>query len=514
MNVNGFSMMYFRIFLIFLQFFIVSKAFAQVSNSISLDISGKGKYLSIPFPNNVLLKASSVQVFTDGTLVNAEVSYGLLWPSNSRDPQFIRLANVTILDEVQFSNVTLVWQQSEKELNKSSKGLRMNSTLVYPSMQWLRKTLLLTEKKNVDEQWYRQIQALKAEYVIDEKALIKNNYPRHKAGQWLYDRAQAIYQLYLASGDLKWKRYADRFITFYKSQIDEDGFFKLAKPNDIKYLMGRSLVYHYLLNQSESSLEVIKRLYQASLTWEAEYSTSRNFWTERHHAAALNVAISYWEMTNDQSAKFRIEQLISSTAKMTFSPENNWSRQNCPQHSFKSHEGWGDNTPACSPWMMALLADNLWRYYWLTNSEKAARIMASFADFVADKGVYLAPSGKIKGQVIPKYLVSLENPKQEELEAWSDRQHTCDVSAMMGKGLLMQSTLNKSVNVQTKKVFNQMGLLCKSQHLALIEKYKYVDLTRLVSKPPRKFAWQYSSTDDLPWLLSVFSTATLNELRK
>ena len=72
------------------------------------------------------------------------------------------------------------------------------------------------------------------------------------------------------------------------------------------------------------------------------YSLRRGFWTERNQAAALNVAVSYWELTNDEAALGRINDLIDATVAMTFNPSNGWSLRGCPQHSFKSHEGWGD----------------------------------------------------------------------------------------------------------------------------------------------------------------------------
>ncbi len=501
-------MLIFRVFFLFLLCLTSVKLFAFSQQKISLEVGGKGSYLTIPVPHHLIPVASDIKVFNKGLLVKADVSYGLIWPKLAGELDYVRLINIVIQNDIRLSSITLVWQNSHKKLLKTSKRLMMNSEFVYPDSQWLRKSLLLTERDSVDEQWYRDVQKLRAEYIIDEKALAKNKYPRFEASQWLYDRPQALYQLFIATGEDKWKRSADRFVAFYISQVDSDGYFKLSKPNDIKYLMGRSIVYQYLLNQRESSIEVIERLYQASLSWSAQYNS--NFWTERHHAAALNVAISYWELTNDTSAYIRVNNLINNLWEMTFLPENNWPKEGCPQHSFRAHEGWGDDSPACSPWMMALVADQLWRYYWLTSSPKAARLLIAFSHFVADKGVYVASKGKIKGQIIPKYLVSLQNAEQEELDPFSDRQHTCDVAAMVGKGVYIQTKLGSSSNPQAKKVFQQLAERCKKQHLAVLDKYKYVKLTHLVSKPPRKFAWLYSSTDDLPWLLSIFKETNKN----
>ncbi|WP_284244078.1 hypothetical protein [Thalassotalea insulae] len=484
----------------------VTSASAQEQGSIALTVPQLDGSFSLLVPQNTVTISSNINIYDNNIRIPAEVSYTLLWPNSANQKyQYVRILNIKLLTKPSTKLLTLRWQTGTKLLSETSKSEKLNSRIIYPNSSWLRKALLLTDDLNVDDTWYRSIQSLTATYLADEEALTKNNYPRNKASQWLYDRPQAFYQLYLATNNHQWKRYADRFVTFYKSQIDDEGFFKLAKPEDVKYLMGRSLVYHHLLNYSESSLDVLGRLYNASLSWDAGYSTGRGFWTERHHAAALNVAISYWELTNKQSAKDRIEELINTLLAMTFTPENQWPVSNCPQHTFNAHEGWGDESPTCSPWMMALLADNLWRYYWLTNSDKSRQLLVAFADFIAEKGIFIAPKGKIKGQIIPKYLVSLQNSKQEELDAWSDRQHTCDVASMMGKGLYVEKIEGGRLKTNTLSVFKKISNLCQAQHVAINEKYKYVKLERLTSKPPRKFNWQYSTTDDLPWLMSVLN---------
>ena len=136
---------------------------------------------------------------------------------------------------------------------------------------------------------------------------------------------------------------------------------------------------------------------------------------------------------------------------MTFSPQNDWQLRNCPQHSFRSHEGWGDDSPTCSPWMMALLADSLWRYYLLTEDESAGKLLSAFSSFVTNSGIYFGKN-RLKGYVIPKYIVSLENSRQEELEPYSDVQHTCDVAAMVGKGVYIK-TLIKEDHSSEKQLF-------------------------------------------------------------
>jgi len=492
-----------RLFFIVNLFVFSLQSDASDEGSLNVDIPYGYQLFSLPFPQKKLPVNSTMSVYINNKLIPAKITFSLLWPKK-HSTNSVRVLNIELENlPIDARSMTLTWQHADHSLIESSAVSKIDAKLIYPNKHWLRETLLLTSNRGVDEHWYRHIQELMAIYLANEKLLAKNKYPRNVASQWLYDRAQVFYQLYLSGNKNQYKRQADLFVVFYKSQINENGFFKLSKPKDIKYLMGRSLVYDYLLNQNISSLTTLKTMFQASLSWNGSYG-GRGFWTERHHAAALNIAISYWELTGSEAANNRIKELISGVFLMTFKPINGWSIRNCPQHTFKSHEGWGDSSPTCSPWMMALLADNLWRYYLLTGDESSAKLLSAFSDFMLKEATYIANEGKIVGHLIPKYIVSLDNPKQEELEPWSDREHMCDVAAMIGKGVIIKKERgNKYFSVN--QLFKKMSEQCKAAKLAVIEKYKYVKLTHLRSKPPRKFNWQYSSTDDLPWLMHTLN---------
>jgi len=493
-------------FYFFILMFFSIAAYGQEQGSINVNLVQAAKILALPVPITILPINSEVTVYHGKNSINTKVSYDLLWHKVLGREASIRILNLEFDTAISAQKLTISWQPTQRNILESNNKIKQQAMLVYPGMNWLRQVLLLTDNRGVDEQWYRHNQKLLAVYLADEAALTKNKYSRRVASQWLYDRPQAFYQLYLATENTRWKQGADRFVKFYKRQINPDGFFKLSKPEDVKYLMGRSLVYDYLLNQSDTAKQTLANLYKGSLAWSIGYSSSRGFWTERHHAAALNVAISYWEISGDPQALSRINELISTLDKMTFAPTNNWRLRNCPQHTFKSHEGWGDQTPACSPWMMALVADSLWRYYWLTDDVKSAKLLSAFATFVLNDGIYFGKKN-LAGRIVPKYIVSLDNPAQEELEPWSDLKHTCDVAAMIGKGVFMKLRLKQDYFLE-KQLFDVMSEQCRTDHLAVIEKYKYVQLDRLTSKPPRMFNWQYSSTDDLPWLMFKLNELT------
>ena len=234
----------------------------------------------------------------------------------------------------------------------------------------LTQTLLLHEFLVGDHRWYTGPQIQYANYVSDASALTKDGYPPERASQWLYDRPQALYQLYIMTGDTAWLYAANNAVNFYIKHINSDGYFDLKKRFDPKYLMPKGLQYAYMLTGNEQAKNALARMYKKSFEWNPNYSLKRGFWTERNQAAALNVALSYWEVTGENSALDRVHDIIDATYVMTFTPVNGWPIRNCPQHSYKAHEGEGADKPVCSPWMMALLGDNLWRFYRITGDEK------------------------------------------------------------------------------------------------------------------------------------------------
>ncbi len=86
---------------------------------------------------------------------------------------------------------------------------------------------------------------------------------------------------------------------------------------------------------------------------------------------------------------------------------------------------------------MALLGDALWRFYLLTEDKRAAALLDAFGDFIFNLGVFYGDK-RVKNIIIPKYIVSIENAEQEELNQWTDPQHTCDVAGLLGKSVYIK----------------------------------------------------------------------------
>jgi hypothetical protein len=499
----------------------------SVENTITFDLATINKtsneesiFLLLPIPNQRVALNSSFFLTANNHPIKANYQVLNTWPTTMKSEPFIRLLSIELNRLQDFTKalgpkkqtpkkMTLTWLDSDKalvvqQINANKSNL---SQLVYPSTSWLVHSILLHPDKALDTDWYTEPQKKYAHYLTNQALLSKKGYPARKASQWLYDRPQAIYQLFLMSGENQWLTKANKLAEFYSKNIDESGLFVLKKNFDPKYLMPKGLLYRYLLSGDVEAKKTLKRMFERSLDWDESYSLRRGFWTERNQAAALNVAVSYWELSHDKAALVRINNIIDASVAMTFNPDNNWPLRGCPQHSYKSHEGWGDDTPACSPWMMALLGDALWRFYQLTGDVRAGSLIDAFGDFILNYGIYYGDA-RVKNIVIAKYIVSMENPKQEELNQWTDPQHACDVAALLGKSAFIKQQTNQD-NFLVKTLFNALLEQCQKSYIRLKKQQKNKSNANYwIIKPPRRFGWMYSTTSDLPWLNNALLNIT------
>jgi len=495
----------------------------QTDSSISINIEPqleknistlKLTRLLLPVPQQFISNDATLQLSAGIDQIKAKFSIVNIWPSikqadtkkvdNVVNTNYIRLLLIDVEQQTLSSNnLTLYWHNNQANQITLTDEAYLNQAdinLIFPTPNWLAQALLLHPEYNqADHDWYIEPQKKYAYYFTNQDLLSQRGYPSNKAAQWLYDRPQAIFQLFIMSGEWQWLTKGKKLSTFYQQHIDDEGLFTLKKSFDIKYSMPKGLLYDYLLSGSSDAKIALKKTYQASLGWDENYNSRRGFWTERNQAAALNTAISYWEASNDEAALVRINSIIDATVEMTFNPQNDWPLRGCPQHSFKSHEGWGDNSPACSPWMMALLGDALWRFYKLTDDKRSAALIDAFGDFILNHGLFYG-NKRVKNIVIPKYIVSIENPEQEELNQWTDPQHACDVAALLGKSTYIKEVSGRD-GFMVKTLFSALLEQCQTTYVRLKkEQNKNSIKSYWTLKPARRFGWIYSTTSDLPWL--------------
>lgn len=490
--------------------YILSGTVSSQENSIKFSAPADKATFVLPVPNQKISLQSEITLTVGGTTLTSTTSAVTLWYNDNKS-KFVRLLYIKLnktnnQSQEKSSSYELHWTPAKKEMLLTDSDIKKKPFLVYPSKQWLAESILLHPKlSNVDSTWYTEPQSLYANFITNESLLSEKGYPKTKYSQWLFDRPRAIYQLYILTGDPKWLKEGTLLASFYLDNLDETGKFKLKENFDLKYLMPNGLLYYYFLTGDNQIKTIIKTFFERSLNWSAVYNNNYKFWTERHQAAALNIAIAYWEITGSPEAKNRIDALIEGTVQMVFNPVNNWPLRGCPQHTYNSHEGKSGNSPVCSPWMMALLGDALWRYYRLTHDKRSAAILNAFGDFMPNYGIHFADK-RLRNKVLPLYLASMDNKLLEMKNQWTDGQHSCDIAGLIGKSLYIKKKANEDVFL-LKELFNVFIQQCKD----IDKKHRNSKKGYAPMLPPRRFGWTYSTTSELPWLEYWLNQAEANE---
>jgi hypothetical protein len=486
-----------RLSILFL--FIISSSVLSQEYKIQFTTPINETLFILPVPNLKISLNSTVNLISDGREIECDIVALNVWNSNNAQ-KFVRLLSIKINKKnitKQNSTFTLAWVESKKTLPVEHKTFTDSPYLIYPNKAWLKESILLhPETKELDTTWYTQPQSLYANFVTNEALLTEKGYPSTKYSQWLFDRPRAIYQLFILTDNKKWFAEGRKLVEFYLGNLDAEGKFTLKNTFDLKYLMPNGLLYYYLLSGDSRIPSILKKLFERSLIWTPNYDTDYKFWTERHQAAALNIAIAYWEISGSIVAKNRINEIIEATVQMVFNPRNDWPLRGCPQHTYKSHKGKTGDSPVCSPWMMALLSDSLWRYYLLTDDKKSSALLNAFGDFMPHYGIHFADE-RLKNMVLPLYLSSMDNKRLQIKDQWTDRQHACDVAGLIGKSLYIKKKTTEDTFI-LQELFNVFVQQCKD----INKKHKNKKHDYLPMLPPRRFGWTYSTTSDLPWLES------------
>lgn len=447
------------------------------------------KYWSIPTPNYLIDKNSKLTLTdANGQIVSAKFYIVLLWP-NENKAKFIRAFSVSTSDELTNPLLTLTWENSNKG-NLQAAPNTVTNFHANLSASWLSQsfpTPMLPAKENVKNSWFDNANLHYGKFFENPASNLKYQFPLDKPSIWLYDRAYSFYILYLKTGDIFWKKAGHTAASFYKSKITDNGFFSL-KPNDLKYANSQGLLFDYIFYPEVSTKTIIDKIYKMTSTWSTDIKTE-GFWTERHHSIALNTAITQWSVTHDPQVHSRIMAFIQSAANYTSLPYN----RNCLKHSYLAHEGKELATSVCSPWMTALLVEQFWRYYFLTNNYQSTFIIEKFATYLASSGSFNFTYGKEESSV-PKYLTLFNKPDYENNDPWSDINHACDVANAIAKAAYLLKLQKKDYSPLKNQIIKMVKTCHRSMH-----RTNPNDAWPIV--PPRKFNWWYGTTASFTWLL-------------
>jgi len=442
---------------------------------------------SIVFPNYLVSNNVHLSLLnTKGVIVSATFNSILLWPTQGIN-KYQRAIQITTDEKTDSRNFILKWQHNKSSNIKTPPSLNSNTHHANLTAKWLSQAYYAPTLKAGEYKpffWFDNANEHYANYVISPGLMKKRKLSLDVAAPWLYDRPLALYLLYFKTGNLDWKNKAHQAATFYKNNIDKRGDFYL-KPNDMKYSNTQGLLFDYLFYPKQDTLNVITNLYKKTLEWQPIIKT-QDFWTERHHSVALSAAISYWAIFNDNNALKRIKLFNENiTKKLQFDI--------CLSHSYESHEGRKLDTNVCSPWMTALLIEQLWRFHHLSFNVNNVKIIGKLGDFLANKGVFYFTYGK-EYSAVPKYLANLNKSIKENNDPWSDINHACDVSSALSKAIYLNRFLG-DFQQNNLIILNQMIKTCRrSMHRTNPNKAWPI-------VPLRKFNWWYTTTGSFTWLM-------------
>jgi hypothetical protein len=317
---------------------------------------------------------------------------------------------------------------------------------------------------------------------------------------WLFDRTQTLFGAYTRTGELKWLRHAHRSAQFYVAHLDASGNFDL-KGEDLKYSYGQSLVVDMLLTGDTSLVDPIERVAGAGESWNETYQTQSNFWTERHQTYALLAALAAFEATGKPEHADRAREIAGASFGLAKAPVAGWANDGCMLHEFIDHEGGGGSDPVCSPWMSALFADAVFRYYILSEDPEALEFLANLGHYVDQHGVY---SDTIDGEerVVPWYLAS-SVVEFSDSGPYDDIEHTCDVGNIVARAAWAE----KAIGGDPSALSARAQTLIDSCQTNLENWYRPEGPASGKSvwriTPARKYNWWFGTTLDLAWLVST-----------
>ena len=306
---------------------------------------------------------------------------------------------------------------------------------------------------------------------------------------WLFQRALTFFGAYVRSGDVRWLRHAHRAAQFYASHVNAGGFFDLA-DGDLKYAYASAMWLDVMLLGDTRHLPRIEAVASAGADWNETYTAGTGFWTERHQTYALLAGLVAWEATGSATHATRTREVARESFRMALEPVSGWAVEGCILHTQDAHEGDGVTERICSPWMSALLAEAVFRYYVHSEESAALTFLANLADFVRTTG-----SGPDGAGISPYYLVSSVISDEVDIE------HSCDVAGLVARGIWSAEALGRDT---TALQATARGLLTNCE--ANLDDWRRpggpaAGLSEWRLSPARKLNWWFGTTLDLPWLI-------------
>jgi len=423
-----------------------------------------------------------------------------------RHPKYILVNKPNVVEQISTKIINIEFENGVQSIN-------IKEPKYYATYEpdWLSACLFRTKtqntRKNYPLDWFDQASTDFSETLsnaLNSESLTfqELNLTRHRA--WQYDLAATLYNTYIKTGELKWLKLAHKAAQIYAYFVNSEGAWTLKHKPDLKFSYNLSMFIDYLFFGDISLLKKIEAIADYSMHWKPDYKRNYGFWTERHQTYSLLAATVAWEATANKKYSTRAVEVAEASVAEVMRPESPWTPQGCLQHEFGAHdrgEGGESKIPVCSPWMSALLADAVLRYFIQSGDHKALYLLYELAEFIINHGIYITDNRKIRGYTLPRYFAFPEKENVKGGSAHDDKQHACDVAGLLGKGLFAAKLLNNKSSHIRNTIENLMKS-CRDD----IERSKRKagksgkDYWRI--KPPRKFSWVFGTTSDLSYFYS------------
>jgi len=329
---------------------------------------------------------------------------------------------------------------------------------------------------------------------------------------WLYDRSMTLYQVAFKTGNYQLLREAHRASQFYANHVDSNGYFDLKPTNDLKYSYVEGLATNYWLTGSANTKAKISQMGNVFDSFNVEYSLSHVFWTERHAAITLTGYVVSFEVLGGNDLADKSRNVFTALYNMQNSPSAGIPNTGGLMHTGYSH-GEGGEHFVSSPWMSALLADAVERYYIHSNDTRVKLFISRLADYLGEIGLFSTAvfyRGALPELRVPYYIAGEGlSDHQRDFNPWSNIEHSLDVSKVFAFAYF----LNKNDPGARAGYMVNFGDLYKTameyslphwirdsaSSLKLGSLLGGKPVFRLA--PPRKYGWWFRATSNMDWLI-------------
>lgn len=469
-----------------------------------------GAVVSVPLPPGHIDDPGQIQILTaDGTALPVTRRTRLHWPRHRDAERGPRIVEVGIaVNAMQLLSSPLLLHISEVSVPDTDIAITnpLPAAAILPP-QWNIAAHLFSRSRPLtrsghwfdDAMWQFSRTAINQ---VPPTVSAEHRIDFSRPAAWLFDRPGLLFDLYFRSGDITLFTEAEKAGRRYAATITPDGF-SAWKPEDLKYVYTRSLLYRWMLFGEEHHEARIRAMASAASTWPVD-GRGANFWTERHTNYAIAANVSAWELTGEQRYRERIENWLDGLLAMSRAPLQDGLPANCPAHSMRAHEGADSDQPVCSPWMMALLGQTLDRYYQLSGDRRAADLLVRFNRYLLEGGLYRVPPDdanvKLRDMLLPWYLAAREFGFSDN-GPFGDLEHSCDVAGLLARSGYYRSRAG-SGDPRQEAALRDLMQSCRFN----LEMWHRPGASRHGKaewrlSPPRKFNWWFTSTQDLTWLL-------------